>query len=109
MMNAFITGSRAYGVPGTHSDIDLVILISEQEARHLALLADTTGGAKYEQDVDLQFRFGKLNVIATWQPEVFEAWRKGTGALKCLAPVSRDAAKALLQPLVTAARATLPQ
>lgn len=85
-MNAFLTGSRAYGTPREDSDIDLVILTDRQNAGELWALSKD--GTKLILD--------NVNVIALTNPEQFELWRKGTEMLKESTPVSRDEAVAFL-------------
>jgi predicted nucleotidyltransferase len=102
----FITGSVAYGTPTAESDIDLVVLMDTSTARRLNNMADAKqpDSKIYSDDVDIQFRFGKLNIIACYEPEVFQAWRKGTLELAHRRPVTRDDAKEVLKPMVDSAQ-----
>jgi hypothetical protein len=75
----FITGSQAYGCPTKSSDVDIVVLMKKEEALLLESLADDADmHHNYDTDMDLQIRFGKLNLIITWSRAVFAAWRIGT-------------------------------
>ena len=106
-MKAFITGSRAYGKPSDDSDIDLVVHMGKQTALRLNACADVRQPDEkvYSDDVDIQFRFGKLNIIACYEPEVFAAWDNGTKELVARRHfVTREEAKELLKPLVDAAQ-----
>lgn len=65
-MNAFITGSHAYGTPGPESDIDLVVCLDgSTDDEHFLWDNSDNGGS---------CRFGKLNLI-TLSPEKFKAWK----------------------------------
>lgn len=86
MNEAFITGSRAYGVPREDSDIDLAVVVSEHEAKLLRSLSDSTR----------KIVFGRLNLILFTNTELglkqYETWKKVNDALKLIAPVTRDVA-----------------
>lgn len=69
---AFLTGSHVYGTPNEGSDIDLVVLLSEED--HATLL-----GAIGEQ---FPIRFGRLNLIPFSNPDQFTAWKAATVAVK---------------------------
>jgi predicted nucleotidyltransferase len=86
-MNAFITGSRAYGTPRRNSDIDLVIRCDEATADLLKSLSD-------EEDLVV---FRNLNLILCTSDEDFAVWKHGTDLLKMRRPVSKGAAKTLLK------------
>lgn len=93
---SFVTGSHAYGTPDSLSDVDLVILVTEDDLKILKEQSDD----KHVWDTDYQhrapqaacLRFGKLNVIACTTEEAFMVWRKGTKKLKADAPVLRSVA-----------------
>jgi hypothetical protein len=109
MNNAFLTGSRAYGTVTPTSDTDVVVLMSRSDAFKLNDQADQPQPSEkiYGDDTDLTMRFGKLNLIVCFEPEVFNAWDIGTATLRLRArghPVTRDEAKAVLQPLCDAAQ-----
>ena len=96
--NAFLTGSRVYGVPKNDSDIDLVVLVSAEDAVALTKMADrsdTTAEQEYEGGISLHF--GKLNLICETNPEKVKKWRAGTDLLQKIKPVSRTTAKTVLQ------------
>lgn len=67
-MNAFLTGSRAYGEPRPDSDVDLVIQCDESTAKLLMKLSEDTGAIK----------FGQLNILACTTKAEYRAWAKGT-------------------------------
>src|SRR5688572_6524939 len=71
-MNAFITGSRAYGTVKPGSDIDLVVMMDELTAirlRKLAGVNKTKGGG---------VKFGNLNLIICTTEEQWAVWKLGT-------------------------------
>ena len=96
-MRAFITGSRAYGVPRDDSDLDLVIFASPATLGIIRGLSD-----KVEMDLTDEpsnegpeagsFRFGKLNLICVTWKKAFQIWRDGTDYLKSVSPVTREQA-----------------
>ena len=77
-MNAFITGSRAYGKPTANSDVDLVIRVNTETAQELQRLSDNPfenqGGV-------VVVRYGKLNLIVCETDEQYAVWRLGTSEL----------------------------
>ncbi len=82
MLNAFITGSYAYGVPKENSDIDLVIRIDRPELQKLAVFSE--GGELNEYDGvgrSVSLRFGKLNIIACTSDLQYRTWLQGTQQL----------------------------
>lgn len=81
-MNAFITGSRVYGIPREDSDIDLVVLVDETTRDNLRLLRDNHDAFKVT--------FGRLNLVLVTTTKEFEAWKQGTEELKALSPVTRE-------------------
>jgi len=72
MSNAFITGSRAYGQPSEDSDLDLVILLTEEERAKLTALSDS--GKE-------PIKYGSLNIIAVCSQKRYDLWKKGTDEL----------------------------
>ncbi len=95
-MRSFLTGSRAYGTPRVDSDIDLVVLVSQDDAN---VLWHNNGDSSLpaSQNFDAPtLRFGDLNLIAIIDDEdgrkQFEIWRDVTEALKQRAPVTKEEA-----------------
>jgi hypothetical protein len=86
-MRAFLTGSRAYGIPRYDSDIDLVI--RTEEMQKLSELGEVI--ESYEGE-SASIRFGKLNIIACATDRLFNLWFEGTEHLKSRKPVTRDEA-----------------
>lgn len=74
-MNAFITGSRAYGNARPDSDIDLVIRVDEQTARTLRELADPDS---LVNDLANSVRFGRINLLLCTTDDEWHVWRNGT-------------------------------
>jgi hypothetical protein len=109
-MNAFATGSRAYGSPRKDSDLDLVVLV-DWEAFDLLrdLEASQKGFYKQEDDYGIVdsacLRFGPLNLIVTTDPAIFAAWQVGTATCQAkraqppYSPISREEAKAVFTSL----------
>ena len=77
---AFLTGSRAYGLPRPDSDWDVVIYGTKSIEEVLRGLADGTG---------FPLKIGKLNLIVAKTPRQYDAWRRGTDELRREAPVTR--------------------
>lgn len=89
----FITGSRAYGVPHTGSDVDLVVLVDQNTYCQLRDQADTIRSAdEYDERDIATLYFGRLNLICVGDEGMFEVWRKATEFLKTKSPVSRQKA-----------------
>lgn len=113
-MNAIVTGSHAYGKPRPDSDVDVVVLVTEDDKMllvGLAAIADPKAGFKTkrlcEHNLEGDYagvganaavlRFGILNLLITTDPLSFEVWRRGTEQLiahkqKTGQPVSREVA-----------------
>lgn len=87
-MNAFITGSRAYGKPGVHSDVDLVVRVDQITYEKLLAL---NGGKE-------PILFGELNLILCRTDEEWAVWKLGTRAMERSPhkPYNRDQAKHVL-------------
>lgn len=83
----FLTGSHAYGTPTADSDIDMVVWAEDAQLRELLV------GGGYP------IRYGKLNIILCDNETDWGIWKKGTEALKRVAPVDRETAVAFLQSL----------
>lgn len=111
-MNAIVTGSRVYGEPTDKSDIDLVILVSEDDMMNLVGVASMQERQRDSKEptpdygigaMATSLRFGMLNLIVTTDPLQFEVWRRGTKVIKDYrddhGPVSRARAKLLLSAL----------
>lgn len=89
MFLAFVTGSRAYGVPKADSDIDLAVLVSPADAARLCEVCAPEDGAKPGRDSNTRdfsvksysFRFGKLNLLAFVCPVAFAAWQTANAAM----------------------------
>lgn len=71
---AFLTGSRAYGKSTAESDIDIVMMVSEQTRSDLFYMARSNGstGSIYLDNV---------NIIALCDPRQYDAWWAGTQTL----------------------------
>lgn len=78
-MQAFITGSRAYGKPKADSDVDLVIRCSEETAKWLRLWCDD-GTTK--ENSGFPCMFGRLNLIICTTDEQYAVWRLGTTSIQ---------------------------
>lgn len=94
LAKAFVTGSRAYGLPGIDSDIDLVVLISTANLDRLLALGGTRPAVPGDEDYiaagGTPLRFGSLNLICCTDKAQYDVWSEGTKRLKMQAPVSRD-------------------
>lgn len=77
-MNAFITGSRAYGSPRPNSDIDLVIRVDSRTRLMLETLSDNPKTDKYGSVI---VRFGRLNLLLCETDEEFATWVVGTNKM----------------------------
>ncbi len=75
-MKSFITGSRIYGEPTSKSDIDLVVLVTEEDEEHL--IANSNSG-------EYPIRYGKLNLITCFKEEEFNCWLEAKN--RCLEKV----------------------
>lgn len=104
-MNAFITGSHAYGIPDADSDLDLVILLSDDDFTLLCGFYVAKGGEgldlSYLSDdsCGISLRFGELNILCVNDARDWETWRKGTHDLVAMKPVSRETAVEVFQRL----------
>jgi predicted nucleotidyltransferase len=86
-MKALLTGSRVYGTPTEESDIDMVVLVTDEELVRLAMLAD---------EGDKGLKFGRLNLITVTTEKAFAVWEEGTKWLESKKPVTREQAVRLL-------------
>lgn len=109
MNSAFMTGSQVYGLPKPGSDIDIALLVDKEEFglllskrdkhRYLGTAESNVGNQSdlppAERD-SISVRYGKLNLLLTTNPEMYEAWRMATKELEDEkfrdGPVSRDRA-----------------
>ncbi len=110
-MNAFLTGSRAYGLSHPGSDTDIVVLVDQQTLD--ALLALTIFNSRDNPGPrdpgsgdasSASMRFGNLNLIATTSKSEFDAWYEGTRRLMAEAPVTREQAVEVIKALLVTAR-----
>lgn len=81
---AFATGSRVYGKPREDSDLDLVIYCTDAET--IGLLRANCDPGSAPRGPYPSLRFGKLQIVLLEDEAKYHAWRKGTKALKALAP-----------------------
>lgn len=72
-MNAFITGSHAYGTPRPDSDIDVVVLVDGVTEYMIHKMSDVYDSKKQTPCV-----FGKLNLIFCTDPISFTCWHMAT-------------------------------
>ena len=111
-MRAFVTGSYAYGTPGSYSDIDLVVYISSEDWGKLVEKAEPPQihiDPEYDKFHSLSMRFGPLNLLCCIASEnertigagekAWAVWREGTSTLKKMSPVTRDVACKLFDKL----------
>lgn len=75
-MQAFITGSRAYGKSRSDSDLDLVIRCDECTAETLRKLCDKNEGKR-----GFPCMFGILNLIICTTDEEYAVWKLGTKSI----------------------------
>lgn len=81
-MNAFITGSRAYGQPRADSDIDLVIRCDENTAQLLRQVCDNPDIEGSAGEACNSIRFGKLNLLLCTNDRRFADFVVGTSELQ---------------------------
>ena len=74
--NSFVTGSYAYGIPRSNSDIDLAVFIGKEDMK---ILMNQSGRCV-------------LNLITKDDPVEFRAWKKATAELRARRPVTRNEA-----------------
>jgi hypothetical protein len=105
-MNAFITGSEAYGQPNFNSDVDLVIRVDSDTAKRIRCLSD---GMKYVPgNTNPVVRFGRLNLILCETDEEYAVWRLGTTELiKKSTPTAKEQARQVFREL--RARVDVPE
>lgn len=81
---AFVTGSRAYGIPRHDSDIDLVILVDKEDLNLLLAMGQEIdeGNGGYDPEDARCLRFGTLNLLCCLSAKHFDVWKTGTEILK---------------------------
>jgi predicted nucleotidyltransferase len=89
---AFLTGSRAYGVPREDSDIDLVVYIDPSELTKLAEALGTDVNDDNSYAPSMSVVEGRLNLVIVSEPEEYDTWLAVTDSLKKQAPVSKEQA-----------------
>lgn len=80
---SFLTGSRVYGTPHEDSDVDLVVLVTEEEKQKL--IEESDSGL-------LPCRYGLLNVIAVTSEAELQKWVNARDECIASAPIDRNAA-----------------
>jgi hypothetical protein len=88
-MESFITGSHAYGIPTSKSDIDMVVFCDGDTSGFLFDHTEDTNPNDWQNDYP-SIRFGNMNIIAVGNIERYNQWKLGTLYLKSISPVSRD-------------------
>lgn len=104
---ALLTGSQVYGFPTEASDVDVVVLMTPEDAYVLSTLFGDGRDPTKQNDPHypvFQFKVGKLNLIVETEYGRFEVWRRGTELLQVEAPVTRDRAVEVFQKLRAAQR-----
>lgn len=92
-LDAFVTGSHAYGTPREGSDIDLVVRCSPEDRVLLAaVLGGFTTAVNAEAGYGVNLRSGPLNLILVEDQRAYDIWAEGTRILKEDAPVTREVA-----------------
>lgn len=97
-LKSFVTGSHAYGVPNSKSDIDLVVMVSKEDLALLKDIADEgfRSDGMYESAMESAcLRFGRMNLLVCTDLGLFGVWKRGTKELKAKSKkgrVSRDEA-----------------
>lgn len=98
--DAFLTGSRVFGVPRDDSDVDMVVFLEEPAAAALTALADADTdtdeskprSASEHGPASRSLRFGKLNLIVVTSRDWLEAWAAATAQCIARKPVTREQA-----------------
>lgn len=62
----FITGSHAYGIPSSESDVDLVLLLDERTRQILESCSETK---------KVPIRYGNLNLILCHSEAEYDSWK----------------------------------
>lgn len=108
-MRAFLTGSRAYGVPRSTSDIDLVVFLTPEEIDVLIDTGAFDAGGSGTGMGNVSVRFGGLNLICLIDITDYEIWAEGTKRLIERAPVTRQEAVAMFDRLYAKVKNPEPQ
>lgn len=103
-MQAFLTGSHAYGAPKDDSDVDLVIFVDDKRTHRLLEVhndlfdveKDDADQAIYHTPSE-SLKYGKLNLIICKTEKDYNEWKTGTEMLvkeraSTGQPVSRERA-----------------
>lgn len=85
---SFLTGSRVYGIPNEDSDVDLVVLVTEEEKQKLIEKSDNG---------QLPCMYGPLNIIPVTSGEMYLKWQTALRECEQQKPVSRNEAVAIHQ------------
>lgn len=93
-MNAFVTGSWAYGEPTEASDLDLVIRVDGGDDGSAGFF-ETADEVCVDGGSYSSLRFGNLNLIVCWTDDAYNMWKEARE--QCLrecgdTSVSRDRA-----------------
>lgn len=91
-------GSRIYGAPRPDSDVDLVILVSPEEAAILGANADVPNQPRPGCG-SFPVRYGRLNLIVCTDLDTYGRWHIGRDALRRMGPVDREQARAMFERL----------
>lgn len=93
-MNAFLTGSQAYGTPRPDSDIDLAVLLNAETLTMLGKLSGQFRGdtSRCPYHSGMSLRFGNLNLLCFDDKVEFQAWKDATTRLIARMPVTREQA-----------------
>lgn len=98
---AFITGSRAYGIPEMDSDLDLVVFMTPETYETLTRFTDNVVGHGESATMDEagmgSLKFGELNIIPVTNEAIYKAWKQGTEFLIREMPVDRKRAITVLK------------
>ena len=95
VMDAFLTGSRAYGAPSPESDFDLVVRISNEDFWKLATIHEPHEQRLFEGEGSFKtpcVKVGRLSLICCTSDEEYDRWLKFTRKAIEKAPVSRQKA-----------------